>query len=163
MYLLPYYSFKIETSQTPESAFSSLESKVDHKKIQKITWSTNAEFHGEVSTTEFKIMKSIRGRNAYLPLITGNFIPSELGTIIYIEMGLAPFTVIIMCIWLGITGMMAIIGLFDFFQDSTVGYGPFLHSTYFFLAGIIFTLGSFWFEAIKQKSRLIEIFDGVES
>lgn len=151
MKILPYDTFKIESALSAKMLAKMLESKIEPRTLSRTPRQEMAEYKGEVFEEGFEIRRILLYRNSFSPVITGNFVSNGPGTDIQIKMALHTFTAVFMCIWLAVTVYILI------FNYSSI---PFAVGALIF--GILITFGGFWWEAIKQKPRLIEMFKEFE-
>ena len=157
MKLLPYDSFQIETPLSLEEAHKKFNSQVFQHQLGFVRRSTNYPFHGKIQDNEFRIERSMRRQNSFLPLVTGKLSESKLGTLIEVEMGLRPSVLIFMLVWLGFFSVAIFNGLF-----LHMGLSPWIYTALVLLSCAAILLGPFWYEAIKQKKMLLDLFEGKE-
>lgn len=162
MRLLPYDSFQIETPLPLEEAIERLSSRIDQHQLGWLLQSSYSEFRGTIEGNDFKISKISGNRNSFLPIVTGTFYPSAIGTLIKIEMGPRPITLFFMLFWLISVGFGAATSIF-----SALGTGfsdQLLFSIVIpigmLLAGILVPMGSFWYEVNQHKKKLSVLFKG---
>ncbi len=147
---------------SPEALAAALSSNVEPRKLFR--WSrVHAQFQGDVSSDAFEITRIIRYRNSFLPVVRGQFLPSASGTTVAIQMELHPFVMVGMCLWFGGVGL----GILTFASGLLNGQAPLFPGLLVLLGmlafGFALVSGGFWPEAKKQKSTLIEMFEGAAS
>ncbi|BAJ01649.1 hypothetical protein SVI_1678 [Shewanella violacea DSS12] len=111
------------------------------------------EYNGSVTKNGFLISKNIYYRNSFLPLIEGKVKPSINGSHIIVTMRLHALVLCFMFVWfcgVGI-GCVAVLSHLDNFSF------PLLIPFIMLFSGIIIVSGGFWFEASKQKTKLVEL------
>jgi hypothetical protein len=108
-------------------------------------------FIGWVSEDSFRMSRKIRGRNSLLPLIRGHVLPIPTGTQINVTMFMWPPVMVILTGWLGMSGVIAIIGL-------RIGNIVMLASSAFALFVVALQCGEFFWEVFKAKRILTDAF-----
>jgi len=109
MMFIPYKRVAIPTSLAVDEVVSRLSQSVDARRsVWLWPWRPRSEYFGKVSPEGFQIVRSIRGRNTYLPLITGRFTPSASGTVVTARLTLHPVAVIILAIFFGSAEFLSI-------------------------------------------------------
>ena len=151
MKLLPYDTFEVDSTLSAKMLARALESKIEPRTLSRAPQKEGAEFKGEVFEDGFKISRILLYRNSFSPVVTGSFVPNGSGTNIQIKMAIHTFTAVFMAIWLAITCYILV-----------TNYSSPLFAIGALVFGIVLTLGGFWWEARKQKPRLIEIFKEFE-
>lgn len=160
MKLLPYDKFEIQTSLTLEETVMALKAQVEPRKWLRALSGNKTAFEGEVSRAGFKIMRIIKYRNSFLPIIKGTFNQGQNGTIVKIRMGLHPLVIVFMSVWFGgvIFGLFAIgAGLAS---NKISLSAPLLIPLGMLFFGWAMVAGGFWFEARKAKPQLLSILHG---
>jgi hypothetical protein len=154
MKLLPFDSFKIETSMSQENAVRILCSRMGYE--------GKDYFRGKIQQDGFKIYRIINYRNSFLPIIRGRFRQEVEGVIISIQMRLHLFTVGFTAVWF--SGV-----LFSLILCIGSLYSGKINKPIFLFLLIIMLLfgwalvnGCFWYEAKKAKKILLEMFPNKE-
>ncbi len=97
MMFIPYKRIEILTSLTIGEIVDRLGMNVDTRTpIWWWPWRPRAMYRGTVSHDGFQIVRSISGRNTYLPLITGRFTHLDGNTIVAIRLTLRPAAIVIL-------------------------------------------------------------------
>jgi hypothetical protein len=90
--IVPWRSFELATSLTPEEAADALGKQLGEKPS---LWKAflgeddeGAPYRGTVSPSQFKILRNIQGRNSFQPIIEGTLLAAPFGTRIRVRMRL---------------------------------------------------------------------------
>lgn len=151
MKLIPHDKFIIETFSAPEDVLQRINENTEPKKLFSL--SSSKYFNGSVSGSGFEVSKNISYRNSFLPVVEGNVETSEKGSNVKITMRLNSFVFFFMCIWFFFVGIgcVAVVSNLDgFSMHALIPFGMLVF-------GIVLVSGGFWFEASKQKVKLIEL------
>lgn len=149
---LPIERYQIRTKLSTEEI---------EKRLRRIAVS---EYHGTVSENSFKISRSIRYQNSFLPVIKGT-INTYLGkTEITISMTLNPFVKIFMIVWLSLAGIPSAIILLALgrmlIHFYFKGFSPFLLIPIgMFIFGYLLMFLAFKSEARVSKKRINQLFE----
>ena len=160
--LLPFVSCEIHSALSPEKIQNILRENTEPKVYFRASHE-HKYFEGEVSKEEFRINRIIHYRNSFLPRIFGTIVPRDSGSVVKIKMKLHNFVTAFLGVWFG--GIIfASIALFRQFSlvpsdASNFNFIPFG----MFVFGIAIVSGGFWFEASKQKKKLIEMLSSVSA
>jgi hypothetical protein len=95
--------------------------------------STGKDFEGFVNEQGFKIQKIIHNRNSFLPVLYGNFVPTEKGTRVDVHLTMDVLIIIFACLWLIGFG-----GVFLWLARNSITTGKWENNTWYILAGIAF-------------------------
>jgi len=159
MKIYPKDTFEIDTTMSAAEIYVVLDAVVEPPKWFRWRSADNKMFQGEFSTDGFKIMRIIRYRNSFLPVIEGTVTPTLSGSRIAVTLRLHRFVGIFMLSWLG--GVS--IGIFAFLGAALKGnmapLPALLVPSGMLLFGIGLTSGGFWWEARKTKPVIIELFN----
>jgi hypothetical protein len=152
-------AFEIATTMSSEQIHSALDAVVEPPKWFRWPTASSKIFQGEFSADGFKIMRIIKYRNSFLPIIEGVITPTASGKMISVTMRLHRFVGIFMLVWL--SGV--IIGVVTFLAAALswkMAPLPALQVPLGMLVfGIALTSGGFWWEAKKTKPIIIKIFN----
>lgn len=151
MKLFPYDKFKINSPQSPTEVLLRIEECTGEKKL--FNFDTTKEFSGLVTENGFEITKNISYRNSFLPVIEGKIEPSAVGSSVTVSMRLNALVLCFMLLWFSGVGMGCIAALSKLDNFAASKLIPFGMLAF----GIALMSGGFWFEASKQKVRLIEL------
>ena len=154
----PYDSFEIRTQLSAESIAAALNEHIEPKKWLRLSRNHKA-FEGTFTSDGFKVTRILHYRNSFLPVITGSFRPKPPGTNIVIRMRLHPFVSAFMCFWFGGVAIGAVAALTAMFTGRTADPPPLLIPFGMLLFGWALVSGSFWFEAKKAESLLLDMFN----
>jgi hypothetical protein len=144
MMFIPYKRAEMATPLAVDEIVKRLSQSVEMRKsIWLSPYRPKAEYWGMVSAEEFQISRSIRGRNTYLPLITGRFTPSASGTVVSARLTLHPVAVIVLLAFFGSAELLSI--------RARDGYGLSL-----FIAFVILHCGMNLFGFYPEEKRSID-------
>ena len=115
-------------------------------------------FRGQVGGEHFEIFRTIRGRNSFLPIITGWVVPNEneFGSILWIRHRLHLFAFILAGVWLSFSGMMAAQIVSGWFTPAGFHLFELLGLLPFFAVLFLFPY-FFWVEVRKSRSFLVTL------
>lgn len=111
MRLIPYNSFKIQTLLGKKD----IEERLNHNVVSSITYPLQPGtkekplFRGSVSEDGFKIVRVIRGRNSFLPIVIGKVNPCPYGYELSVKMRLNWFVFALMTFYIVGSGGMALL------------------------------------------------------
>ncbi|NCP64797.1 MAG: hypothetical protein GW763_17870 [Paraglaciecola sp.] len=151
MKLIPYEKFQIDTGLSSAELVQRISSITGENKF--FNFSPSHEFSGQVTENEFEIVKNISYRNSFLPIIEGKIEPKSTGALVTISMRLHLLVMCFMSVWfsgVGIGCLLVMSKMHEFSWPMLIPFGML-----FF--GVVLVSGGFWFEASKQKRRLIEL------
>lgn len=151
MKLIPYEKFQIDTGLSSVEVAQLIRTVTGEKKLFDLNHSH--EFSGYVKESEFEITKNISYRNSFLPIIEGKIEQKGTGTQVTISMRLHFFVICFMFIWfsgVGIGCITVISNMENFSPPMLIPFGMLIF-------GISLVSGGFWYEASKQKKRLVEL------
>ncbi|QTL34361.1 MULTISPECIES: hypothetical protein [Pseudoalteromonas] len=151
MKLIPYEKFQIDTGLSSEELVQRIRAFTGEKKL--FSFSPTHEFSGHVNEYEFEITKNITYQNSFNPVIEGKIEQKSVGAQVTISMRLNLPTMIFMFIWflvVGIGCMAFLSNMNEFSLQMLIPFGMLIF-------GVALVSGGFWFEASKQKRRLIEL------
>ena len=151
MKLIPYDKFQINSKLTPIEITQRIRDCTGDD--ETFNFHQTHEFSGQVNDHDFKIMKNISYRNSFLPVIEGKVEQAGIGSQVTISMHLHLLVIFLIFISLVVIVIVGISRLkfYDAFSWSMLA--PF--GMIFFVLAL--TSGGFWFEAFRQKRRLIAL------
>ena len=160
MRILPYINEEYTTTMAPSELAEKLNQIVEPKQH----WTRalfrkkrSKPFEGEVSDTGFEIRPIIRYRNSFIPIISGQVIAVDGGSIIKLEMKLHSFVKSFMVSWLGSLGMGLIWIIASMIQ--TLSFNPLIFfPMIMWLFGYFLVKKGFNHEAIPAQTTLADIF-----
>ena len=144
-WLLPWHRFTIDSPYPPDTAAAMLASQVGPGGVLFFARG-DKPFCGEVSGSTFKVMRVIRYRNSFLPVVSGTLEPRGAGTRVHVRLRLHAWVMAFIVFFLAIVWGHARPSEGCLFE---LGMSAFL---------VAMTLGGFWFEATKQEPMLRAIF-----
>lgn len=151
MKIIPYEKFQIDSDLSATEVLQRIKQHTGEKKL--FNFRSPHEFSGYVNEREFEITKNISYRNSFLPVIEGKIEQISTGARVTISMRLHLAVICFMFIWFsGVSiGCIAVLAHLDRFSM------PMLIPFGMLIFGVALVSGGFWFEASKQKVRLIEL------
>ena len=158
MKLWPYDSFEIRTQLSVEALTDALNEHIEPKKWFRLS-RNHKPFQGTHTAEGFRIARIIHYRNSFLPVITGSFRhrPSEIN--IAVRMRLHPLAMAFMSVWFGGFTLFLVLVLAAVFTGRAVQYPLLLIPFGMLLFGWALVSGSFWLEAKKAESLLLDMFN----
>jgi hypothetical protein len=149
---MPYLSYVMETSMAGPEFLEMLQRSVGKAKWFAMPAKDSAPFFGKVSKNGFKIMRKIRGRDSFNPVLYGKFSPLDNGTRVRVVMTFHPI------IWVFILGWTFFHGywMFQGFRElrNLNAFG----SVQFLLFLWLLAVPIFFIDAVKSKYLLVELF-----
>jgi hypothetical protein len=150
---VPLYRFQIEVPLPQQRVMERIRSLVrERPKFWQLLGeqlkprdNTLPPFIGSADDDSFKMLRDIRYRNSFLPLIRGHLLPTPTGTQIIVIMFTHPVVAVFMTFWLGSTGWAAVM---NFPRSGIPVVG--------FLFGAAMMWGGFFYEAAKAKQILTD-------
>lgn len=157
MRLLPHLECEIRSDRSAEEIHRILESVTDSRKI---TFSTDAEFAGEIEPFAFQIVPTLRYqyyRNSFLPVIRGNVKEWENGTIVDIKMSMNLLVCVFLSVWFGMLFLFSLIGILVIITGGVEESTIFLFSFGMIMLGQLLVRRAFGGPAKKAARRLEEL------
>jgi hypothetical protein len=158
---LPYESFYIDTNLDPTTAEADLEAEVgpdlEFSYYSAFRQRYDGCFFGSIANGSFRF-RQINYRNPFLPMITGTIEPRSGGSRASVQMKMHIVAIILVCTWLGATGLATMIFLLFRPNEDFLAYAEVFFLM--FLFGYIITLVGFRFEAPRAKKTLASILQG---
>ena len=161
MKLIPYHTYCIVTSLKPADVERILEAE-----ISPPIWGfdamfpdpTNTYFRGVIANGNFKVMRIIRNRNSFLPVVIGHFESWNNGSKVYVKLRLHLFVAVFMSIWLGGIAVTSIVMLT---QGMIKGFTPFMFMPFgMFAFGYAMMIGFYTAERNKATAILLQLLKG---
>ena len=156
MKLLPFERFQIETGLTVEEVHALLSEHVGRAEL--LFQFGDKRFCGVLYPQSFKISRSIKYRNSFLPVLTGEFEATDKGTIIEITSRMnflvMAFLILIVLVAFFIAFVVGIALLLNENEPTAL-----LMGLAFLLIGVVWPILSYWSEEEKAKAALHEILD----
>lgn len=151
MKLIPYEKFQIDSGLSAAEVLQRIKQRTGEKKL--FNFRSSLEFSGHVNEREFEITKNISYQNSFLPVIEGKIEQISTGARVTISMRLHLAVICFMFIWfsgVSIACIEVLVHLDRFSMPMLIPFGMLIF-------GVLIVSGGFWFEASKQKLRLIEL------
>jgi hypothetical protein len=153
-WLVPVRKLTIDTALTPREICDRLSADVS----QPTGWfglgPAPGFFHGDVSTTEFELVRNITYRNSFLPAVRGVIEPTEFGSRVAVTMQPVGYVLAFMAFWLGSVALGCIVMLAMFIgamgSFNVAGLIPFIMLAF----GLTLMNVSFGGEAKKAAAYL---------
>jgi len=147
---VPYIAYEAESDTPAQQIAGSLQHFVGRASWFGVPPRESVPFLGTVTPTGFRIMRVIRGRDSFNPVIYGRFSPSGQHTRVRVVMTLHPLVWVFEAFWSIFTGHLALAGLLN--HDTSDFYG----GLGFFLFMWLMTVLVFYYDAAKSKRLLRE-------
>lgn len=147
---MPYLIYQAESNLTVHEIVKKLELIVGQPNWLGIPPKGPFLFFGNITLTGFKIMRVIRGRDSFNPLLYGKFIPSNSGTHVKVVMTFHPFVWLFMICWSFFHGYWMFVSFRDTHQINSFG------SLWFMLFLWLMAVPLFYYNAAKSKKLLRE-------
>lgn len=146
-----YTKFEVNTTYSPLEVIEIISRHTGEK--QFFNTKSSKEFSGIVTPRKFKITKNISYNNSFLPVTSGIVRSIENGTKVSFKMRLHFFPMLFSLVW--ILAMLfgcitALVETKSLTAESVVPLGMLIF-------GMALVNGGFWYEALTQKARLIEL------
>ena len=147
---MPYLVYEAK-SELPANQFAdSLRPFVGRPNWLGVPPRDSVPFFGTVGSTRFRIMRVIRGRDSFNPVLYGRFLSDNHGTRVRVVMTLHPFVRAFLAIWSFFTSRYAILAIRDHFPADFYGGLGFL------LFAWLMAVPVFYYDAAKSKRLLRE-------
>jgi len=160
-YCVPYTRLSLRSSLPPNEIAALFGSKIEPWQWMRFSGGGN-RFQGSLTSDKFTVSRVIGYRNSFLPIIAGKIEPAEGGAIVRLVFRLHLAAAIFMAIWFGgvLLGCLAatvalILGKIHPHPTLLIPFGMLAF-------GIALVCGGFWFETLKQKPMLLELFQATE-
>jgi hypothetical protein len=147
---MPYIVYEAESDSSAQNIADSLQRFVGRASWLGIPPRDSVPFFGTVTSTGFRIMRVVRGRDSLNPVMYGRFSPSGLNTRVRVVLTLHPLVWGFLAIWSVFTGHLVLAGLRN--HDASDFYG----GLGFFLFAWLMTVLVFYYDAAKSKRLLRE-------
>jgi hypothetical protein len=100
--LLPFEDLLIKSILTQEDAVKKLANVVEPMRGFRFLNSSSKPYEGEIQGYKFKMMRVIRGKSSFRPIITGDIRsdPDTNGSLIYMKMNMHLIVIIFMAVWI---------------------------------------------------------------
>ncbi len=147
MKLLPFDKFEITCSRKPKQLYGSIDKQLEpsmlvfKKKDYKPFW-------GDREGSKFKLHRTIKYQNPFLPIAVGSIEATELGSKIKIKLRMHLLTIVIMSILLSVSLVKSIIEISK--SHGNMHLGPIVG----FCIGYFLMQGIFWAEVPMIKSLI---------
>lgn len=158
---LPPQELTIESSMTPEELATRLAAATDDRR----RWITKPEptkpFQGRVDGLSLELVRAIRYRNSFLPIIKGRIEAGDRGSRLTATMRLHPFVVGFEVLWFGFFGLFAALIVVGIATGGRLGHAwLLLVPMAFFGFGVGLLMTSFGPEARRARGVLESIASG---
>jgi hypothetical protein len=149
MNFVPIENFQITTKLDPLAAQSKLAEEVGPARY----------FSGFIMNQQFEVRRNINYRNSFLPQVTGTITKDMFGSKILVKMRPQGFVVAFITLWLSAALLAGVAFLIMSVVKSSFTIGHLIPFG-MFLFGYALATGSFKFESIRSKEKLIQLVDG---
>ena len=147
---MPYIVYEAESDIPAQQIADSLQRFVGRASWLGLPPRDSVPFFGTVTSTGFRIMRVIRGRDSFNPVMYGRFSSSGQHTRVRVVMTLHPLVWGFLAFWSIFTGHSALAGLHN--HDTSDFYG----GLGFFLFAWLMTVLVSYYDAAKSKRLLRE-------
>lgn len=152
MRAIPFARWSLESARPAAEVSARLEQLVEPRKLLRLG-KGERPFQGEVNPERFQISRIITYRNAFLPQIIGQVVPTPQGSRLTAMLRLNLVTLAILSTWFIFLAFIGV-GVWLVRGPTDPGaWGPLA----IFAVGYFITLAAFWFEAKRAR----ELLDGV--
>ncbi len=162
MGFLPRQSVTLAIELTPQEALARLAENVEASQpslLSRLTGGPKPKpFLGQVEGNSFTLMRIIRYRNSFQPLIGGAIEPGSSGSVVRLTMKINPLTGFVIGLWIAASLVIGLAGLF-IHGNATGRMIPFYMAAF----GYLVCMGPFMFEAYLGKKYLMRIFVNASS
>lgn len=165
MRLLPHDRFTIQSPRTTDEISARLSALVrpfggwkSLRELREMLVAPDRPFSGSVQPDgRFKIWRTIRYRNSFLPVVEGRIRPDICGSRVEVRMRLNRFSAVFVAVWTLFASGAAAFAFSAADRGQTyLGLAP----LGFVLFGYLLSQGGFWFEAPRARRFLEEIANG---
>lgn len=160
-YCIPYTNLSLRSPLSPGEIAALFGGRIKEWQWMRFTGGGH-HFQGSLTADKFTMSRIIGYRNSFLPVIAGKIVPADRGTFIHLVMRLHVTTAIFLAVWFGfvLLGSMSVAaGLIS----GKLPFHPALLIPFGMLGfGMALVSWGFWFEALKQKPMLLELFQATE-
>jgi len=148
MNIVPFESYEIKSEKRPEDILAAIAEKSEKWSFKNVFLSNNKPLTGDVKGSRFKVYRSIKYRNSFLPVAVVEVKSDGKGSFTKITLRMHAFVAVFISIWLSITLFAGIV----FLNKSTgaLSFAPFG----MFLFGYLLMQIFFWIEVPKIKILL---------
>jgi hypothetical protein len=147
---MPYLVYQAESALPTHQIAETLQRFVGRANWLGVPPRDPVSFFGSITSTGFRIMRVVRGRDSFNPVLYGQFSPSDHGTRVRVVMTLHPVVWVFMFAWSIINGYWALAGLRD--HNSADFYG----GLGFLVFAWVMAVPVFYYDAAQSKRLLRE-------
>ena len=148
MNLFPFESYEINSEKKSEDILSAIAAKSEKWSLRNLFLSNNKPLTGDVKGSRFKVYRSIKYRNSFLPVAVVEVKSLGTGSNAKITLRMHAFVTVFITIWLSMTLLAGIAFLYK--SNGAMTFAPFG----MFLFGYLLMQICFWIEVPKIKSLL---------
>ena len=159
---LPWREFVIESPLARELAIRELRKAVGRRRFFGIT-KIQQPFEGEVGADDFRVFRTIRYRNSFLPLIHGKFRNAPSGSRVSVTMRPIWLVVAVWIVWMGFALFTTFATIRLILRGPSPGVGGIAIGLGLPVFGYLLASISFGIEARKSRRMLTEILSGARA
>jgi hypothetical protein len=151
---LPYERFSIETGLSPQEVVRRLRL-VTSTAPTRGRADTGREFEGWVDDDRFQIVRRLRYRNPYRPVISGGIEEAPVGVSVRVSLKLSPGMLVFTGLSVGILTLVSVAWVVAAVAKGA--FAPLVVPLAFYAFGYALVMGSFTVEARRARERLGEL------
>jgi len=152
MNIVPFESYEINSEKKPEDILAAIAEKSEKWSLRNLFLSGNKPLTGDVKGSRFKVYRSIKYRNSFLPVAVVEVNSDSKGSITKITLRMHVFVTLFITLWLSMTLLAGIVFLYK--STGVLAFAPFG----MFIFGYLLMQTCFWIEVPKIKSLLHQCF-----
>lgn len=156
--LIPYEEFTIVSPKTKADVLAVLARNIDNKadiEFDSDGYKGSAAFRGSLILDQFTVRRTTSYKNDFKPVLSGRLQSEGHETIINVRIRMTDTVLIVLMIWLLLTGTMLVSSFF-----AEIAFAPLRAIIFMFFAGYFFSMIGYWLESRKAKKLLADIIDG---
>jgi hypothetical protein len=161
MHWLPWHRFTVDSRYPPADVAALLASQVGPERW--FSYGADKPFRGTIGADAFVVTRVIRGRNSFLPVVSGRIEARGGGSRVHVLMRLHVLVAVFMTLWLGAVGTGFVMVAAASLRNDGNARAGLLPAGGMFVFGVLLTCLAFGFEARKQEPMLRAILTGGEA
>jgi hypothetical protein len=144
MLLIPFHKIEIHSSLSPDEIINKLSPRVANHQPWFRSLHGKADFIGKINNKKIKLVPVTKGRNTYLPLITGKIVTEGGSSVLKLAQYIHPVAIFVVIAF----AIVPILLGFDIYKWLTLMFA--FHA--------FMCISGFWPEAKKSEQHLKEIY-----
>ena len=159
--ILPYQNVTYRSPLSCEAAVQKLSEAVGPPQVALASYFTAdpRPYNGTVKGTEFKILRTVKGRNSFRPVISGVIVPDSTGSVIAVKMRLHLSVIIVIIAWCSFVLYAGLMIAAKLTEKNGTTLWPLLWPAGMILFLCLLTVFSFHHECGKSKIDLRKLFE----